>query len=403
MSVRQAAPRWLLRLCSILLSLFLLLSLTLGAVLYWQARQAASSKFFPAWHETHTTLPLSEDGAQTDQAAGQELVSQDSVLLYRIQDNQLIYNVTHTAGVENARVVDLTGSHITTLEQLSQRLEEQTWAFTANLILDEPSNTTAICLIHRFPRPVIGLSWSSDGQDYTSYMEILRRNGAIPLELPQITDAASAQAALAQVDGIMVTGGEDIDPVLYGDEITPNGSNDINTIRDTSDYNLIQQAIAADLPMLAVCRGCQMLNVALGGGLIQDITTYLNDNQLPLPEETGVYHKNDGTQYHDINQIDPNAKWLCEILGAAQYPNAATFHHQAIDPTRMGQGLTPVAWTDDGIIEAVEYRSNRFALGIQFHPERDALGDTLPVDTDQDTCNRFFQALVNAAAEPSQP
>lgn len=407
MSARQPAPRWLMRLCYSLTATALVLGLAC-CVLLFRSRAASSapppSEPAPSAGFSDSTPSKAEAEPEPDPASEEAAQEQrvfetlSSALLYQIQDGQLTYNVTHTISVENATVTDLTGFQLSSLDELEQLLEDPVWALIADLILDDQGRVTAICLTGRSTRPTIGLSWSSDDQDYESYKEVLRRNGAAPVELPQITDAASAQEALSQVSGIMVTGGEDIDPALYGDEITRNGSNDINSLRDTSDYHLIQQAITLDVPMLALCRGCQMLNVTQGGALIQDITTYLEDNDLPLPQETGVYHKNDGTQYHDINRIDPDAKWLCDIVGGTQYPNAATFHHQAIDPDRVGQGLTPVAWTDDGMIEAVEYQANRFALGVQFHPERDALRDTLDIDVDQDACNRFFQALVAAAS-----
>lgn len=405
---RQPAPRWLVGLCCFLAAVAAVLALVLGGVIL--VRRQTVSLTPPAAQrppsqpvsvqpepkpepEPPSALPAEEE-AETD------FHTLDSVLLYRVQDNLLEYDVTHTVSVENAAVIDLTGTQITSLAQLTACLEEQTWAFTADLILDGGEHATAVCLTDRVLRPKIGISWKADSQDYREYKEILLRNGACPVELPQITCREEAQAALEQVAGLMVTGGEDIDPALYGDEITPNGSNDINSVRDTSDYWLIRQAIDQDLPMLAICRGAQMLNVVLGGGLIQDIPTYLSQEGLPSAEETGILHKG-GTRYHDIDRIDPDSKWMYDIVGAERYPNAATFHHQALDPNRLGQGLTPVAWTADGIIEAVEYQSNRFALGIQFHPERDALGDTLETDTDQDTCNRFLRALVEAAESES--
>lgn len=411
MAVFRSGPRWLTLLCRILAFVALVLALVLACAMWMTSPPSAVAP--PGGQVDASPHPLlsvpanfgtGAAGDHTPSAQPQHIFQVlSATLLYQIDHQQLIYDSTHTASVDNAVVTDLTGTQISSLEELSRLLKEQTWFFTADLILDDQGRVAAICVTDRLSRPTIGLSWSSDEQDYTYYKEVLRRSGAAPVELPQITDAASAQAALAQVDGIMVTGGEDIDPALYGDPITPHGSNDINTVRDTSDYYLIQQAIAADKPMLAVCRGCQMLNVAQGGGLIQDITTYLKENRLPLPQETGVYHKNDGSQYHDIAQIDPRSKWLYDLVGGTSYANAPTFHHQAIDSNRLGQGLTPVAWTQDGMIEAVEYQDNRFALGIQFHPERDALGDTLDVDTDQDICNRFFRALVaNAVAAGSE-
>lgn len=396
---RQPAPRWLVGLCCVLSAAAVVLALVLGNVML--TRRQAVTPAPPASQDPAppptSAQPDPDPPPPAEEEAKPAFDTIRSALLYCIQDNQLEYDVTHTISVENATVVDRTGTQITSLGQLAAALDEQTWAFTADLILDDQDGVTVISLTGRALRPEIGISWESDDQDLTSYKKDILRNGGTPVDLPQITDEASAVDALSQVDGVWLTGGGDVDPALYGEEI--NGSFDIDPVRDTSDYYLAQQAIALDVPLLATCRGEQVLNVALGGGLIQDINDYLAENDLPAASETGVYHQNSDMPYHDIHQIDPDSKWLRDIVGGTTLPNAATYHHQAIDPDRIAPGLTVVARTDDGIIEAVEYQANRFALGVQFHPERDALRDTTAVDVDQDTCNQFFRFLIAAAAE----
>ena len=398
---RQSAPRWLVGLCCVLSAVTVVLALVLGNVILTR-RQAAAVTPPASQAPTPHSAPVQPD-PEPDSPPPAEGESKPafhtigSALLYCIQNDQLEYDVTHTISVETATVIDLTGTQITSLAQLTAALDEQTWAFTADLILDDRGRATAVCLTDRVLRPKIGISWESDDQDLTSYKKDILRNGGTPVELPQITDEASAVEALSQVDGVWLTGGGDVDPALYGEEI--DGSYHIDPVRDTSDYHLAQQAIRLDVPLLAICRGEQVLNVALGGGLIQDINDYLEENDLSSPSENGVYHKNSDMPYHDIHQIDPDSKWLSDIVGGTTLTNAATYHHQAIDPDRIAPGLTAVAWTDDGIIEAVEYQANRFALGVQFHPERDALGDTTEVDVDQDICNQFFRSLITVAAE----
>jgi len=97
--------------------------------------------------------------------------------------------------------------------------------------------------------------------------------------------------------------------------------------------------------------------------------------------------------------IDKNSKWLYDIFGTGSIELIATAHHQALDPDRLAEGLTVVAKSSDGIIEAVEYQANRFALGLQWHPERDALSDTRFTDVSQDLSNLPLRALVKHAAD----
>lgn len=364
-------------------------------------------------------LPSSPSDRETQDAAPAEDVIEEApapvsltdmtlhtisdALLYQLSDGVLEYNVLSAIPAEDVLVLDHTGSGISSLDELSALLAGMTQAVTADLTLNEEDELVALCITDCSPRPTVGISWMMDDQDYSRFIEILARNGAIALELPQITDAESAQTALAQVDGIILTGGVDIDPSFYGEDPTPNGASDTRPERDISDINLAQQAIALDVPVLAICRGMQILNVALGGGLIQDIPTYFQEQGI----QTDISHMNDdGTQYHDIDTIDPESKWFSSIVDSEIYADAATSHHQAIDPERVGEGLTVVAYAPDGIIESVEYQDNLFALGIQFHPERDALQLSCQQVVDQMLCNRFFRTLIQYAgvhlqAEPA--
>jgi gamma-glutamyl-gamma-aminobutyrate hydrolase PuuD len=245
-------------------------------------------------------------------------------------------------------------------------------------------------------KPFIGISWKSDTQDYTNFQKIVRLAGGLALELPQITDRAGADAAVAAVDGLIVTGGEDINPDLYGEEHSPllEDNNAHRDERDTSDYNLIQASLAVDLPMICICRGMQMLNVACGGGLIQDLPTYLG-----VDSETYITHryKASGDYARHVVNVEDNSKWLEDIIGGDTLENAASWHHQAVNPERVGEGLTVVAYGPENVVEAVEYQANTFALGIQFHPERDALGVNALCDVT--TCLHFFETLVDYASD----
>ena len=216
---------------------------------------------------------------------------------------------------------------------------------------------------------------------------------------------------LAGVDGLFVTGGEDWNPALYGQKPEPHGATDCNDIRDMSDLYLIREALKMDIPMLCVCRGAQGLNIALGGALIQDVPGYLAESGAgeEIPEGCtceekhlrvtvgGITHH--GNTYHPLEFIDPESKWLYDIFGCETLPLVSTAHHQAIDPERLGEGLTVAAMSADGIIEAVEYRENRFVLGLQWHPERDALKDTQSTGINRHHSNLPLRALVNHAGD----
>ena len=314
-------------------------------------------------------------------------------------------------------------------------------AVTADLTFNGAGEVTEVTITDIRERPVIGISWKKNdiGSDYQGFAEAFERNGALAVYLPQVTSAQGARDVLADLDGIFMTGGEDWNPSLYDEEQTPHGSSGWNDARDTSDLNLMQQAIELDVPLLAVCRGEQGLNVALGGGLIQDVPYYLGQKVQAgeidesrvtgvlddtgynvWNSETGAYEKSGcedgehyrvqidglihsgGTGYHELAAgesigIDPDSKWLYDIIGSTSIDQIATAHHQAVNPEKLGEGLTIVAYSSDGIVEAVEYQDNLFALALQWHPERDALEDTRDVDVDQDLCNAPLRALVEYA------
>lgn len=235
-------------------------------------------------------------------------------------------------------------------------------------------------------KPVIGISWGGDPVDYTDIQDIIHQSGAVVTHMPQITSYDQAVAALKDVDGIVMTGGEDINPDLYGEPHSPllEDNTEYRDLRDTSDYNLIQAAVKGDVPMLAICRGMQMFNVVCGGGLIQDLPTYLGK------DDTYRVHRNKPEwARHEITVTDTGSL-LYDIVGGTTMKDVASWHHQVINPDRLGQGLTIVAYGPDKVIEAVEYKANDFALGVQFHPEADAL--------DSQAFQAYFGALVDHAA-----
>ena len=374
-------------------------------------------------------------------------------ILHPAEGGELCYNVIYYGNAVGASILDLSGSGIDSPEALSRVLGTADApaevlsthpgatalgkAITADLTTDHEGNILTLTVKAVQPRPVIGISWKKDeiAPEYLKFAEALERNGALAVFLPQITDEAGAREILSRVDGLFVTGGGDFHPKYFGQEPTPHGAVNWDEARDISDLILLRQAIALDIPMLTVCRGTQGLNVALGGGLIQDVPSHLGAKVLAgtLPESrvttvlsgtlpSGkcgpscgcqgenhlrviVDHMDHGVSrfYHELTAgidgigIAPDSKWLRPLCGADFIELISTSHHQAIDPDALGRGLTIAASTSDGIVEAVEYRDNLFVLALQWHPERDALFNARSEEISQDSCNAPLRELVKFA------
>lgn len=391
---------------------------------------------------------------KTDHEVRRNAIVEDAIL-YTIDGEELEYNVICYGDVSRAYILDSSGNGIDSLEKLAQVLgtadapaekfpadpgSSRTIgkAVVADLVTDDKGDIVSVNVRSVTDRPVIGISWKKDGVDreYRGFAEAFERNGAMVVYLPRITDGASAQEVLSRVDGIFVTGGEDWNPGRYGEEASPHGAKDWNDIRDTSDLHLMQQAIALDVPMLCVCRGAQGLNVALGGALIQDVPCHQGvkvlDGTIDESRVTKYISGKDGSGcgckdakhlrvqidglnhgvmgfYHVLEAgadgigISRESKWLYEIFGTTSIDLISTSHHQAIDPDRLGEGLTVVAMTSDGVVEAVEYQDNFFALALQWHPEREALSDACLTDVSQELANLPLRALVEHAAIHGSP
>jgi putative glutamine amidotransferase len=203
-----------------------------------------------------------------------------------------------------------------------------------------------------------------------TYVSAVIRSGGTPLLLPP--SPRDPATVLAVLSGLVVTGGPDVDPARYGAE--PHDETDRpRPERDHWESELSLAALDMHLPLLAICRGLQVLNVALGGTLNQHVPdlTGSDDHRLVRGQMTP-------------NQFSIDAdSGLAQVLGTAA--DGMCHHHQAID--RLGRGLRAVAFADDGTIEAAELPGPDFALGVQWHPE----------DTEAD--DRLFKALVEAAVQ----
>lgn len=205
-------------------------------------------------------------------------------------------------------------------------------------------------------RPVIGVTSCSKLEDYLKSVE---QAGGIPrvLEFNERPDAV-----LEEVDAVLLTGGGDVDPTLYGEARHPT-VHDAEPGRDAFELQLARKALENDTPLLAICRGAQVLNVAAGGTLIQDIPTAVA-TQLPH----SVTDRPDRVA-HGI-RVDPGSR-LAHVLGGDASDvcgcRVNSRHHQSVD--HVGEGLTVSARSEDGIVEAIEKPSARFCIGVQWHPE----------------------------------
>jgi putative glutamine amidotransferase len=210
-------------------------------------------------------------------------------------------------------------------------------------------------------RAVIGVTLGDgDRKGYHSmredYVRSVEAAGAIPLVLPTQGPEA-AEAILDRLDGLVLSGGIDVDPALYGCAPHPKLGR-VDRARDEFEIALTRLALRRDLPVLAICRGQQLLNVATGGTLIQDIPSVVTG---------AVAHEAPGRRTRRSHPVEvaPGSR-LGEILGPEPLL-VNSFHHQAID--RLGQGLTVTGRAPDGVIEAVEMEEQSFVVGVQWHPE----------------------------------
>ncbi|MFB8248694.1 gamma-glutamyl-gamma-aminobutyrate hydrolase family protein [Streptomyces sp. NPDC055952] len=195
------------------------------------------------------------------------------------------------------------------------------------------------------------------------YPRLVQRSGGLAAMLPP-DDPERAAAAVARLDGVVVAGGPDVEPVRYGAQREPRTGPPAPE-RDAWELALIDAALAAGVPLLGICRGMQLLNVALGGTLVQHIDGHA--------EVVGVFGG------HTVKPV-PGTLYGRVVPEETFVP---TYHHQAVD--RLGEGLVPSAYAADGTVEAVELPSAPWVLGVQWHPE---MGDDV----------RVMRALVEAAA-----
>lgn len=216
-----------------------------------------------------------------------------------------------------------------------------------------------------------------------AYLRAVEQAGGLPLLAPPYPELVAA--LVARADGIMLVGGEDVDPARYG--AARHARTEASApARDAMELALVQAARGARVPLLAICRGLQVLNVALGGTLVQDI---------PSERAGAVAHNPPGARDARSHDVRVAADSRLSRLLQADLLTVNSLHHQAVD--RLGRGLRAVAHSDDGIVEAAEATDPKWwAVGVQWHPE-ELTATSAPWD------RRLFEAFVEAAMEHRTP
>ena len=231
-------------------------------------------------------------------------------------------------------------------------------------------------------RPLIGVSASVIDRSTsvsTDNIHAVLTSGGLPFILPNVLDLDAIDMIAEKIDGLLLTGGGDIDPTLFDEEplqhlgrITPE--------RDFFERMLIQRLLILDKPILAICRGCQILNIAAGGDMYQDIYTQIESQLLQHSQQAPRDHGS-----HFVNIEEHSA--LHSIVKEQKF-KVNSFHHQAV--RNLAKGFRKTATASDGVIEAFESREHLFVHGIQWHPE-------CMLSKDDQPSQRIFTAFIQAA------
>lgn len=189
-----------------------------------------------------------------------------------------------------------------------------------------------------------------------AYVDAIERAGGLVLQVPPTTlSEDDARTIVERAHGLLVQGGGDVNPARY-DELPHPTTGGIDDVHDDVEISLVRAALAADVPVLGICRGMQVLNVALGGTLRQDHSL------------AGIDPASHSDTYHEVT-IEPDSL-LARALGTTTPERCHSWHHQAV--ARLGSDLRVVATAPDGTIEAIEHLRNAWVVGVQWHPEDDA-------------------------------
>ena len=216
-----------------------------------------------------------------------------------------------------------------------------------------------------------------------TYCRALEKSGGLPLVLATLK-AGKACDYLGMVQGLLLSGGGDVDPFYFGEEPLP-GCGEIIPQRDAVEMELIRLALQIDMPVLAVCRGIQVLNIACGGDIYQD---------LAQRDVASLQHWQQAADHHPTHSVTlVPGTLLAHIYCGNERIRVNTFHHQAV--RRLGVGLQISANSSDDLIEAVEMKGRSFVLGVQWHPEALSLAGN-------QGGQELFDAFLEAASQYKQ-
>jgi len=213
-----------------------------------------------------------------------------------------------------------------------------------------------------------------------AYVNAVVKAGGTPILIPLITNEEALEEIVGRIDGLILSGGGDIYSQFFGEELHP-AVESYDLERDRYEIALVKQAVEQQLPVLGICRGSQLINVAFGGNLIQDIPSQ-------VPEST-VNHNQEEARETATHSVQVNPESMFYQITHAERIMVNSFHHQAVKD--VAPGFKAIAWSEDGVIEAIESVEEKAILGVQWHPENGAVaGDPVMIDT--------FRHIVNEAA-----
>jgi putative glutamine amidotransferase len=216
-----------------------------------------------------------------------------------------------------------------------------------------------------------------------AYIEAVLQTGGLPVLIPLQVKGAALEALFQRLDGLILAGGGDVDPLCYREHPQTHTLREIQPARDEQEIRLVNLATARRKPFFAICRGIQVMNVALGGTLWQDLPS-----QRPQTGEHD-YYTDDGRfprNYlaHEVTLEQDTV--LNRILKTERLP-VNSMHHQGVK--KVASGLSATAYAEDGLVEALEVPGHPFGLGVQWHPEE--------MVADEETARQIFAAFIEAA------
>lgn len=213
-------------------------------------------------------------------------------------------------------------------------------------------------------RPIIGIT---PGIDYSEnklyinngYVEAIRMAGGLPVLLPLTGDVEFLKSIIERFDGILLSGGSDVDAKYWGEANYPYGG-EISPLRDEMEIFIAKEAIAANKPIFGICRGCQVMNIALGGTIYQDIYAEQKDKLI-------YKHSQGAPKWYPIHEVYIEKDTKVYKAHKEEILRVNSFHHQAVKD--VAPGFIVSSRCGDGIIESIEHKSCKFAVGVQWHPE----------------------------------